>query len=99
MRRYGHRHKHEPKIPRLSTFQKDRDIDVYTVNGKTYEYPVIGQSKPGEWYVWFKGGLDIVTPSDYGLEPRNKITINKNEYTIHSVIFIRTSKKGIITLI
>lgn len=82
------------EIPSLSKFQKQKDTEPYTVDGVTYDYPIIGKGPYDIWYVWFKGGLDLITPSEYGLEPGKTISIDDVKYEIDSVIFIRTSKKG-----
>lgn len=90
---------HSMNIPRKSNFQKQSELDVYSVDGTTYEYPCIGRADERTWYVWFKHGLDILCPSEYGLDPNNTIVINNNTYTIDSVVFIRNAKKGIFTVI
>lgn len=85
-------------IPRLTKFKGSLESN-YIVDGVVYEYPSVGKHEPGVWYVWFKGGrLDIVSPEEYGLTPGNQIIINKIQYTLDSVMIVR-SKKGIITVI
>ena len=82
------------EIPRLSNFQKQKDIETYSVDGVAYDYPMIGKGPDDVWYVWFKGGLDLITPSEYGLEPGKTIVIGRVAYEIDSVVLIRTSRKG-----
>jgi hypothetical protein len=74
--------------------------EKYTVDNIDYEYPYIGKANDNQYYVWFRGGrLDIIDYTSFGLNPGNTIIINSTQWQVDSVIFVRGSKKGILTVI